>query len=143
MSFWSGLSSDSSMLRAAHFALAGKLHGQQPAAGRAFDLDAVELGLHRLHLRFEFGGLFHQAEKISHRLVTCVYRLSSVIGRRRHVAAAVVRTRNLVGVCRSARRRGGRTSTISAPGKRASTACTSGSPRTPSFSSALRVCACA
>ena len=114
------------MLRAAQIALAGKFHRDEAAAGRALDLDAVEFGLHRLHLRFEFGGLFHQAEKIRHRgrfrseaLPAC----RPVAGRRVPPAAAH----------RRFRRRG----------SAASTACTNGSPRTSSLSSALRVSACA
>ena len=41
--------------------------GHEPAAGGAFDLDAVELGLHRLHFGLEFRGLLHQAHEIRHR----------------------------------------------------------------------------
>src|SRR5208282_4141426 len=116
-------------------ALAGKLDGEQAAAGRAIDLDAVELRLHRLHLRFEFGGLFHQAEKISHTAPS--YASSSAMSLS-FWAISGTSSAPAAGVLP-----GWRTSTISAPGKRWSTACTSGSPRTSSFSSALRICACA
>ena len=51
---------------AAQITLSRKLNRHEPAARHALDFKLVELGLHGLHFRFKFAGLFHQAEKISH-----------------------------------------------------------------------------
>src|SRR3954453_6090454 len=51
-----------------HFHLRGHAHGDEAAAGYAFDLDAVELFLHGLHLGLQLRRLFHHAEEISHEL---------------------------------------------------------------------------
>src|SRR5262245_66415773 len=66
ISFSEGLISVCVDLDGFHLALAGERDGYQPAARRPFDLELVELGLHRLHLGLELGGLLHQAEEISH-----------------------------------------------------------------------------
>jgi hypothetical protein len=51
---------------ALHVALGGQSHRHQAAAGRAHDLDHIELGMHRLHLVLEFAGLLHQTQNIRH-----------------------------------------------------------------------------
>src|SRR5690349_18763002 len=49
-----------------HLAFRREFHKHEPRARNTLDLDLVELRLHSLHLGFELGRLFHQAEKICH-----------------------------------------------------------------------------
>ena len=130
ISFSDGLMSESSIVTPFHLALAGELDGDEPAARGALDLDLVELGLHRLHLGLEFGACFIRPRKsaIAHLLPRVCATTAKPQARRSggRSASSEVQPRG-----QDLRRRSppapSRTSTISAPGKRASTACTSGS----------------
>ena len=120
---------------ALHVALGGQRDRHHAAARGALDRDLVELGLHLLHLRLQLRRLLHQPEEISHRSPVIVAGAVVVgIGQRLIVAG---RRHSVVRRDQSSRRR---TPTISAPGKRASTACTSGSARTPCSSSLCFAC---
>src|SRR5262245_25300733 len=140
-----------------HLALSGEFDADQAAARGALHLELVELGLHRLHLGLELSGLFHQAQEISH----CSILLRRAPDRLQEPASSSSSGRTCApnaepsssGACSVSSgspvgSAGGdaasplRTSTISAPGKRASTACTSGSARTPLLSSACRASFC-
>src|SRR5262245_53995457 len=152
-------------LDAFHLALAGEFDGDEAAARRALDLDLVELGLHRLHLGLEFSGLLHQSQEIRHR--SLLLRRPAQLNSSTQRSSSASSGRSLCGNCApnaEPSSSGGssgaasseppgdsswgkaaaplRTSTISAPGKRASTACTSGSARTPVLSSPCRATFC-
>jgi hypothetical protein len=66
---------------AAQIALSGQLDGHQAAARCPLDFKLFELSLHGFHFRFEFGGLFYQAKKISHD-ISCLSEPSAWIARR-------------------------------------------------------------
>src|SRR5262245_21854726 len=140
-----------------HLALSGELDADEAAARGALHLELVELGLHRFHLGLELSGLLHQAQEISH--CSVLLRRASDRLSSRHQSSSSGRTwapnaePSSSGACSASSgspvgSAGGnaasplRTSTISAPGKRASTACTSGSARTPLLSSACRASFC-
>src|SRR3954464_13625188 len=117
-------------LDAFHFALGAELNRDHAAAGGPFDSDAFELGLHLLHLRLQLCSLLHHAQKIGHqssRSQLSPKPMSSGSGISASVVARGSGTASLPP----------RTPTISAPGKRSSTALTNGSARTPTSSSAF------
>ncbi len=67
ISFSAGLSSESSICTPLSSPLPVSFTVTRPPPAVPSTSLALELGLHRLHLRFEFGGLLHQAQEIGHR----------------------------------------------------------------------------
>ena len=57
-------------LDALEVAFGGDRYRDHAAAGRAFDLDLVEFGLHGLHLGLQLRGLLHQAQEVRHRSIS-------------------------------------------------------------------------
>src|SRR3954447_711360 len=113
-----------------HLTLGAELDHDHAAAGRALDFDAVELGLHLLHLRLQLRSLLHHAQKIGH------YSSRSQLSPKPMSSGSGISGSAVAGGS-GATSLPPRTPTISAPGNRSSTALTSGSARTPTSSSAF------
>src|SRR5262249_23998011 len=123
---------------ALEIALGGKFYHDKATARCALHFDLIELSLHLLHFCLELGGLFHHAHEIH---VTRA-SIDARVQRSSFSEENGISLSPLPAWISCESRSGPRTSTISAPGKRVSTACTNGSARTPRINSARCASSC-